>query len=267
MMQGMKALVVLSIASAAAAFQGAALPLRAVRTTSSQPAMRSSLDSAAPSSLRRSFLLAAGVSVAGQMIATPQHVLAFENRVAAKGKYPPSPGAKAKGVGDGPKDGQLKFCSGQPNCFTSSPLEEDAEHAFPPFEYQGMNKEAAMETLMQVVNAYKPGQGDIDTGGFKVVKTSPDYIYVQFESGKKGYVDDFELALVDDGKVLVRSSSRLGYLDFGVNAKRINYFADRLNEYEGWKCSKISKASHPDYVAQNAGKQRDIPQQGTWLTE
>ena len=113
----------LSIASAAAAFQGAALPLRAVRTTSSQLAMRSSLDSAAPSSLRRSFLLAAGrsfsrcyvcvyicastscgcgcgpsmwwrmdecvqicagVSVAGQMIATPQHVLAFENRVAAK---------------------------------------------------------------------------------------------------------------------------------------------------------------------------------------
>jgi len=35
----------------------------------------------------------------------------------------------------------------------------------------------------------------------QVVKTSPDYIYVQFESGKKGYVDDFELALVDDGKV------------------------------------------------------------------
>ena len=35
--------------------------------------------------------------------------------------------------------------------------------------YQGMNKEAAMATLMQVVNAYKPGQGDIDSGGFKVL--------------------------------------------------------------------------------------------------
>ena len=33
-------------------------------------------------------------------------------RACTQGKYPPSPGAKAKGVGDGPKDGQLKFCSG-----------------------------------------------------------------------------------------------------------------------------------------------------------
>ena len=33
-------------------------------------------------------------------------------RTCTQGKYPPSPGAKAKGVGDGPKDGQLKFCSG-----------------------------------------------------------------------------------------------------------------------------------------------------------
>ena len=42
---------------------------------------------------------------------------------------------------------------------------------------------------------------------------------LQFESGKRGYIDDFELALVQPGKVLVRSSSRIGYLDFGVNAK------------------------------------------------
>ena len=32
---------------------------------------------------------------------------------------------------------------------------------------------------MQVVNAYKPGQGGIDEGGFKVIKTTDDYIYAQ----------------------------------------------------------------------------------------
>jgi len=202
------------------------------------------------------------------VLGAPREVPAFDNRVAAKGKYPPSPGAKPKGVGEGPKDGQLKFCTGQPNCFTSSAsAEDDAEHFFPPFEYTGLSKKEAMATLLEVVNAYKPGQGGIDEGGFKVIKTTDDYIYAQFESGKRGYVDDFELAMVDDGKVLVRSSSRLGYLDFGVNAKRINYIAAQLNEYEGWSCSKISKSSHPDYVAQNSGKEKDVPQQGTWLTE
>ena len=101
----------------------------------------------------------------------------------------------------------------------------------------------------------------------QVIKSSPDYVYVQFESGKRGYVDDFEAAIVDEGKVLVRSSSRLGYLDFGVNAKRINYIAAQLNEYEGWQCATISKKTHPEYVAQNSGREKDVPQQGTWLTE
>ena len=34
----------------------------------------------------------------------------------------------------------------------------------------------------------------------------------------------------------------------------------------GWKCSKISKKTHPDYVAQSSCSS-DVPQQGTWLKE
>jgi hypothetical protein len=59
-----------------------------------------------------------------------------------------------------------------------------------------------MATVLEVINTYKPGQGGIDEGGFKVITSTPDYLYVQFESGKRGYVDDFEIALVGDGKVL-----------------------------------------------------------------
>ena len=53
------------------------------------------------------------------------------------------------------------------------------------------------------------------------------YIYVQFESRRKGYIDDMEFNLAK-GVCHVRTSSRLGYTDSGVNAKRFNWFALRL---------------------------------------
>ena len=59
----------------------------------------------------------------------------------------------------------------------------------------------------------------MDGGGFKVVKeaSSADsaYVYVQYESRRKGFIDDMEFALAN-GVVNVRTSSRLGYLDLGV---------------------------------------------------
>eukprot|EP00965_Chrysotila_dentata_P051183 1696311-Pleurochrysis_carterae.AAC.5 len=44
-------------------------------------------------------------------------------------------------------------------------------------------------------------------------------MYVQYESLRRGYIDDVEFALAK-GIVNVRTSSRVGYLDLGVNAKR-----------------------------------------------
>ena len=38
----------------------------------------------------------------------------------AQGKFPPTPGAKPKGVGEGPKDGKLKFCTGAYFCHVDS---------------------------------------------------------------------------------------------------------------------------------------------------
>ena len=80
-------------------------------------------------------------------------------------------------------------------------------------------------------------------------------MYAQFESLKNGYVDDLELALVaPSGPLLVRSASRLGFLDFGVNARRLNWLAARLRA-DGWKAPPIDAAAWPDYFAQN----RDRP--------
>jgi len=64
---------------------------------------------------RRSVLAAAGAAAAGLVLGGPCDAQAFDNRVVAKGRYPPTPGPKPKGVGEGPsKDGQLKFCTGEP---------------------------------------------------------------------------------------------------------------------------------------------------------
>ena len=51
----------------------------------------------------------------------------------------------------------------------------------------------------------------------------------------------------------VRSSSRLGYLDFQVNAKRLNYIAEKLRAAapERFQASDITSKTHPEYFEAN----------------
>jgi len=151
------------------------------------------------------------------------------------------------------------------------------------------SREDAFQQLNEVLQAYEPGQNGIDGGGFAVVEFDPKkgYIYAQFESLKNGYVDDLELAIVggdkDSNVVQVRSSSRLGYvsdlslfvffarnlmifhqsitslmilvfsifkLDYGVNAKRINYLAKALRE-KGWDAEGVLLKTHKGYADEN----------------
>ena len=94
----------------------------------------------------------------------------------------------------------LKHCGGAPNCFCSTEsLEDDPDHSIPAWiwpEDLGSDKEKAFQQLVDVLNAYQPGQSNVDGGGFKIIASDPKkgYIYTQFESLKNGYVDDFELA-------------------------------------------------------------------------
>jgi hypothetical protein len=48
----------------------------------------------------------------------------------------------------------------------------------------------------------------------------------------------------------VRSASRAGFLDFAVNAKRVNWFATALGQ-KGWSTSTITPDNHADYFRQN----------------
>ena len=51
-------------------------------------------------------------------------------------------------------------------------------------------------------------------------------------------------------EVQVRSSSRLGYLDFGVNAKRLNYIAKKMKE-KGWDARGVELKTHLGYAEEN----------------
>ena len=107
--------------SAAAFCHCTAAPMRQStrgRALPPRPALRCAVEGggrAAAAPPRRSVLAAAGAAAAGLVLGGPCDAQAFDNRVVAKGRYPPTPGPKPKGVGEGPsKDGQLKFCTGEP---------------------------------------------------------------------------------------------------------------------------------------------------------
>ena len=119
-----------------------------------------------------------------------------------------------------------------------------------------------MDELLEIIQAYPPGQARIDKGGFSIITARDDYLYVQFESMKHGFIDDVEFALTSesesDGKVevqvqaqvqvqvQVRSSSRIGFLDLGVNGKRLNYISAQLRK-KGWAAPAITPVDYPDY--------------------
>jgi len=153
----------------------------------------------------------------------------------------------------------LRTCDGNPNCFstTGDALLRDWQtrgvdfliKEWMPLEgIGGGGGVCVMQVLGRVIRGYEPGQNGIDGGGFQIVKETDSYLYIQFESLKKGYINDMELATVASrGKsVLVRSASRTGQTDFGANAIRFNAVAVVLRK-EVWSIDPITVKSHPDY--------------------
>ncbi|CAE7211665.1 unnamed protein product [Symbiodinium natans] len=176
-------------------------------------------------------------------------VEAFENRV-AEYRGPKTPGSQPPGVGTG-------TLSRAPNCFSSAPG-TDEDHFLTPWLYASGGMAGAVADLQKAVKEYPPGQQDIDGGGFEIKRVDPDkgYIYVQFESLKRGYIDDLEFLVKptdkESGQVLVRSASRLGYLDLGVNAKRLNRLSQALRDLPNrWTAPKITKDLFPRYASEN----------------
>jgi len=113
-------------------------------------------------------------------------------------------------AGLGVRDGTLAPCPATPNCVASAA--GDDAHRIAPIAYHG-DAAAAMAKLAKAVAA-QPGA--------TIVAQRDDYLYATFQTPLMGFVDDVEfLATPGSGAIDVRSASRLGYSDLGVNRKRV----------------------------------------------
>lgn len=107
-------------------------------------------------------------------------------------------------------DGKLLACPNSPNCVSSQST--DAEHKIAPLTYTGEPAQA-LDNLKAVISSMPRT---------KIITAEGNYIYAEFTSALMGYVDDVEFYLnADKGIIEVRSASRLGESDLGVNRNRV----------------------------------------------
>ena len=73
-----------------------------------------------------------------------------------------------------------------------------------------------------------------ETGTARVeYRSSGKGFFAKAFNGGKPFVDDLMIEVDGSGKVQVRSQSRVGESDLGVNAKRVSFLAAEL-EKKGW---------------------------------
>lgn len=122
--------------------------------------------------------------------------------------------------GLGLHQGKFKPCSWKPNCVNSmTDAKADPGHAIAPFKPKG-DVHAAWAALVKLLS----GRPRVT-----LVTHEKDYLYAEFKSAGMGYVDDVEFHLDDAGGLIhVRSASRLGIRDFGVNRSRVEALRGEL---------------------------------------
>ena len=113
----------------------------------------------------------------------------------------------------GVRDGRLAPPRSTPNNVNSQVDQRaDAGHYIAPLRVKG-EASKAWTALRTMVDAMERA---------RVIKAEPNYLYVEFSTRLMGFVDDVEFLLDEKaGLIHVRSSSRLGRTDFGVNRARI----------------------------------------------
>lgn len=115
-----------------------------------------------------------------------------------------------KGSAPGLKNGRLAPCSAKPNCVSS----ED-----------GTQPEKQVPPLSATLSAVK--DAIVATGGTITAETD-DYVSATYMSKLYKFVDDVELRDNGDGIIHIRSASRVGYSDRGVNKKRVSAIRTKL---------------------------------------
>jgi uncharacterized protein (DUF1499 family) len=105
----------------------------------------------------------------------------------------------------------LDPCPESPNCVSTEASSDDEEHYITPISIT--SKQDAHETLVTLIQANPSAE---------LVINSPNYLYAEYTSKWMRFVDDVEFLFDESSnQIQVRSASRLGHKDFGVNRERI----------------------------------------------
>ncbi|MGQ0619627.1 MAG: DUF1499 domain-containing protein [Panacagrimonas sp.] len=99
-------------------------------------------------------------------------------------------------------------CPPRPSCVSS--VATDDQHRVAALGYTA-DPSTAFSMLREVVERM----------GGQIQDEATDYLHAVFVSPKMRYRDDLEMLVLPGGKIEVRSASRFGYEDFGVNRDRV----------------------------------------------
>lgn len=108
-------------------------------------------------------------------------------------------------------EGKLSNCPNKPNCVCSE-HKDDTRHYIDPIIIP-QNSTVETFTLLKIVIREMGGNIQIE---------SPNYLAATFTSAIFKFVDDLEIRIDSTQEIIhIRSASRVGHSDMGVNKKRI----------------------------------------------
>lgn len=122
-----------------------------------------------------------------------------------------------KSASSGSHDDKLPPCPASPNCVSSDAT--DKAHRVEPYRLLVAPRQG-WQALLEVLAALPRTTVATKTDG---------YLHAESHSAIFGFVDDVEFQLRPAGKIIaVRSASRMGYWDLGVNRRRVEQIRELL---------------------------------------
>jgi uncharacterized protein (DUF1499 family) len=115
----------------------------------------------------------------------------------------------------------LAPCPEKPNCVSS--LATDTRHFIEPLQFTGepVDAWARLKAILQRQTRTR------------IVAEQDGYLHAEFRSAVFRFVDDVEFVMQEELMVIhVRSASRTGYSDFGVNRRRVERLRERFTALE-----------------------------------
>lgn len=115
----------------------------------------------------------------------------------------------------------LPACPDKPNCVSSQADPSDSEHYMQAVPY-GKSEEEVIQLIKSTL---------LSQARSKLELATDNYVHVTFRSRIFRFVDDVEVMLDRDAKLIhFRSAARMGQSDMGVNRRRMETFVQNLAE-------------------------------------